>query len=76
MLFKHKYIKKSTITPKYAFIAAAINLSDALKNKMPHLLKESSIQELSRLQKIFSEATANNSIDQIRTEAEPHKLAT
>ena len=38
-------------------------------NKMTHYLKESSVQYLSHLHKLFSETAANNNIDQIRNEA-------
>ena len=73
ILFKQKYITNPTVTPEDAVIAAATNLADALKNKIPHHLKEYSRQELFRLRKLFKEAIT---IENIQTKAYPTYLET
>ena len=66
MFFIQKYITNPIFTLEDAFLAAAANLADVLRDKMPNHLKESSVQKLSQLKKLFSETTTNNNIYIIR----------
>ena len=75
---KHKYISNPTVTAADAVIAAASNLAAVLKGKLPQHLKESSLNELTRLSTIFSQAATGTSeppaIQQAKPSESPTKL--
>ena len=54
---KHKYISNPTVTPADAVITDMENLTATLKNKIPHHLQLSPLNELTRLSTILSDTT-------------------
>ena len=64
---KHKYISNPTVSAADTVMAAAGNLAAALKGKMPQHLKESSLDDLTRLSSIFSQAATGKSAPPLST---------
>jgi hypothetical protein len=61
--FKHKYLTNPAVTPEDRVIGAAGVLAQALDNRMPPHMRESTIQALSDLQDVFQQATINYNAD-------------
>ncbi len=61
--FKHKYLTNPLVTPDDRVIAEAGALAQALDNRMPPHMHESTIQALSDLQDVFQQAAINYNAD-------------
>ena len=59
VVHKHKYISNPTVTPSGAVVAAAKNLAKVLKGKLLHYVQELPLAKITRLSRIFSDATGN-----------------
>jgi hypothetical protein len=57
--FKHKYLTNSVVTPEDRVIEAAGALAQALNNRMPPHMHQSTIQALRDLQDVFQQAVIN-----------------
>ena len=63
---KHKYISNPVVSAADAVIAAASNLTAALRGKMPQHLKELSLDNLTCLSTIFSQASTGKATPQFK----------
>ncbi len=63
MLFKHEYLTNPLVTPEDLVIAAAVNLTRALKTSIPQHLGISTIQALKDLSEVFTDAAHKYSND-------------
>jgi hypothetical protein len=57
VFFKHKYLTNPSVTPEDLVIAAAENLTQALKTSIPQPLQVSTIQVLKDLSEVFTDAS-------------------
>ena len=55
VFFKHKHITNPTVTPADTIFHAAKELTETLKGKVPGSLRETSLEELERVEKTFAQ---------------------
>ena len=53
--FKHKHITNPTVMPEYAIVNAAKDVTAALKGNLPGSLGATSLEDLKKLEEIFSQ---------------------
>ena len=54
VFFKHKHITNPTVTPADAIVYSAKELTEALKGNVPGSLGDTYLDELARVEKIYS----------------------
>ena len=55
VFFKHKHITNPTVTPGEAIVHTAKELTEALKGNVPGSLRDTSLEELARVEQIFAQ---------------------
>ena len=64
VFFKHKYLSNPTITPSDAVIAASHDMAAALRGNVARHLGSEALQNLNKLQDIFTQAAKSKDVDQ------------